>query len=173
MDSNDLERERGITILSKNTSITYKDTKMNIIDTPGHSDFGGEVERVLNMVEGIILVVDSVEGPMPQTRFVLKKALEFGHAVVVVANKIYRPSACPKFVINSTFELFIELNASDEQCVFQAVYASGIKGMAGLSPDNLADDLGPLFETIIRCIPGPKIKKDGSLQMLVTSMQGF
>lgn len=141
MDSNDLERERGITILSKNTSITYKDTKMNIIDTPGHSDFGGEVERVLNMVEGIILVVtilknssicgflsqeiakyfhwfyqvDSVEGPMPQTRFVLKKALEFGHAVVVVVNKIDRPSARPDFVINSTFELFIELNASDEQ----------------------------------------------------------
>lgn len=171
MDSNDLERERGITILSKNTSITYKDTKMNIIDTPGHSDFGGEVERVLNMVEGILLVVDSVEGPMPQTRFVLKKALEFGHAVVVVVNKVDRPSARPEFVINSTFELFIELNASDEQCDFQAVYAIGLTGKAGLSPDNLADDLGPLFETIIRCIPGPKIKKDGSLQMLVTSTE--
>ncbi|KAK9057711.1 hypothetical protein SSX86_022547 [Deinandra increscens subsp. villosa] len=171
MDSNDLERERGITILSKNTSITYKDTKMNIIDTPGHSDFGGEVERVLNMVEGVLLVVDSVEGPMPQTRFVLKKALEFGHAVVVVVNKIDRQSARPEFVINSTFELFIELNASDEQCDFQAVYAIGLTGKAGLSPDNLADDLGPLFETIIRCIPGPKIKKDGSLQMLVTSTE--
>ncbi|XP_071691881.1 putative elongation factor TypA-like SVR3, chloroplastic [Rutidosis leptorrhynchoides] len=171
MDSNDLERERGITILSKNTSITYKDTKMNIIDTPGHSDFGGEVERVLNMVEGILLVVDSVEGPMPQTRFVLKKALEFGHAVVVVVNKVDRASARPEFVINSTFELFIELNASDEQCDFQAVYAIGLSGKAGLSPDNLADDLGPLFETIIRCIPGPKIKKDGSLQMLVTSTE--
>ncbi|CAH1418403.1 unnamed protein product [Lactuca virosa] len=171
MDSNDLERERGITILSKNTSITYKDTKMNIIDTPGHSDFGGEVERVLNMVEGVLLVVDSVEGPMPQTRFVLKKALEFGLAVVVVVNKIDRPSARPEFVINSTFELFIELNASDEQCDFQAVYASGIHGKAGLSPDNLADDLGPLFESIIRCIPGPRIKKDGSLQMLVTSTE--
>ncbi|XP_024968674.1 putative elongation factor TypA-like SVR3, chloroplastic isoform X2 [Cynara cardunculus var. scolymus] len=171
MDSNDLERERGITILSKNTSITYKDTKMNIIDTPGHSDFGGEVERVLNMVEGVLLVVDSVEGPMPQTRFVLKKALEFGLAVVVVVNKIDRSSARPEFVINSTFELFIELNASDEQCDFQAVYAIGISGKAGLSPDNLADDLGPLFETIIRCIPGPRIKKDGSLQMLVTSTE--
>nr|XP_043609321.1 putative elongation factor TypA-like SVR3, chloroplastic [Erigeron canadensis] len=171
MDSNDLERERGITILSKNTSITYKDTKMNIIDTPGHSDFGGEVERVLNMVEGVLLVVDSVEGPMPQTRFVLKKALEFGHAVVVVVNKIDRTSARPEFVINSTFELFIELNASDEQCDFQAVYAIGLSGKAGLSPDNLADDLGPLFETIIRCIPGPKIKKDGALQMLVTSTE--
>ncbi|KAK1288436.1 hypothetical protein QJS10_CPB19g01075 [Acorus calamus] len=171
MDSNDLERERGITILSKNTSIFYKDTKINIIDTPGHSDFGGEVERVLNMVEGVLLVVDSVEGPMPQTRFVLKKALEFGHAVVVVVNKIDRPSARPEFVINSTFELFIELNATDEQCDFQVIYASGIKGKAGLSPDNLADDLGPLFEAIIRCIPEPTIDKDGAMQMLVTSTE--
>ncbi|KAJ6816605.1 uncharacterized protein M6B38_414885 [Iris pallida] len=171
MDSNDLERERGITILSKNTSISYKGTKINIIDTPGHSDFGGEVERVLNMVEGVLLVVDSVEGPMPQTRFVLKKALEFGHAVVVVVNKIDRPSARPEFVINSTFELFIELNATDEQCDFQAIYASGIKGKAGLDPDDLADDLGPLFEAILRCIPEPKIEKDGALQLLVTSTE--
>ncbi|XVE95975.1 hypothetical protein REPUB_Repub02eG0181900 [Reevesia pubescens] len=171
MDSNDLERERGITILSKNTSITYKDAKINIIDTPGHSDFGGEVERILNMVEGVLLVVDSVEGPMPQTRFVLKKALEFGLAVVVVVNKIDRPSARPDFVINSTFELFIELNATDEQCDFQAIYASGIKGKAGLSPDTLAEDLGPLFESIIRCIPGPHIDKDGALQMLATNIE--
>ncbi|GMY14207.1 putative elongation factor TypA-like SVR3, chloroplastic [Fagus crenata] len=171
MDSNDIERERGITILSKNTSITYKDTKINIIDTPGHSDFGGEVERILNMVEGVLLVVDSVEGPMPQTRFVLKKALEFGHAVVVVVNKIDRPSARPDYVINSTFELFIELNATDDQCDFQAIYASGIKGKAGLSPENLAEDLGPLFESIIRCIPGPRIDKDGALQMLVTNTE--
>ncbi|CAL1385080.1 unnamed protein product [Linum trigynum] len=171
MDSNDLERERGITILSKNTSITYKDTKINIIDTPGHSDFGGEVERILNMVEGVLLVVDSVEGPMPQTRFVLKKALEFGHAVVVVVNKIDRPSARPEFVINSTFELFIELNASDEQCDFQSIYASGIQGKAGLSPDDLAEDLGPLFESVIRCIPGPRIEKDGALQMLATNIE--
>ncbi|KAK9921864.1 hypothetical protein M0R45_030360 [Rubus argutus] len=170
MDSNDIERERGITILSKNTSITYKDSKINIIDTPGHSDFGGEVERILNMVEGILLVVDSVEGPMPQTRFVLKKALEFGHAVVVVVNKIDRPSARPDFVINSTFELFIELNATDEQCDFQAIYASGIKGKAGLSADNLSDDLGPLFEAIMRCIPGPAIE-DGALQMLATNIE--
>ncbi|XP_047941500.1 putative elongation factor TypA-like SVR3, chloroplastic [Salvia hispanica] len=171
MDSNDLERERGITILSKNTSITYKDTKINIIDTPGHSDFGGEVERILNMVEGVLLVVDSVEGPMPQTRFVLKKALEFGHSVIVVINKIDRPSARPDFVINSTFELFIELNATDEQCDFQVIYASGLKGQAGLSPENLSDDLGPLFETIVRCIPGPQIAKDGSLQMLATNIE--
>ncbi|KAM3241758.1 hypothetical protein ACQJBY_054501 [Aegilops geniculata] len=171
MDSNDLERERGITILSKNTSITYKGTKINIIDTPGHSDFGGEVERVLNMVEGILLVVDSVEGPMPQTRFVLKKALEFGHAVVVVVNKVDRPIARPEFVVNSTFELFIELNATDEQCDFQTVYAIGLKGKAGISADNLADDLGPLFEAILRCIPEPRIEKDGALQMLVTSTE--
>ncbi|CAM0945824.1 unnamed protein product [Alopecurus aequalis] len=171
MDSNDLERERGITILSKNTSITYKGTKINIIDTPGHSDFGGEVERVLNMVEGILLVVDSVEGPMPQTRFVLKKALEFGHAVVVVVNKVDRPIARPEFVVNSTFELFIELNATDEQCDFQTVYAIGLKGKAGMSADNLADDLGPLFEAILRCIPEPRIEKDGALQMLVTSTE--
>ncbi|KZV50264.1 hypothetical protein F511_23250 [Dorcoceras hygrometricum] len=171
MDSNDLERERGITILSKNTSITYNDTKINIIDTPGHSDFGGEVERILNMVEGVLLVVDSVEGPMPQTRFVLKKALEFGHAVVVVVNKIDRPSARPDYVINSTFELFIELNASDEQCDFQVIYASGLKGKSGLSPENLAEDLGPLFESIVRCIPGPQISKDGTLQMLATNIE--
>ncbi|KAG5080566.1 hypothetical protein AAZX31_02G172100 [Glycine max] len=171
MDSNDLERERGITILSKNTSVTYKDAKINIIDTPGHSDFGGEVERILNMVEGILLVVDSVEGPMPQTRFVLKKALEFGHSVVVVVNKIDRPSARPEYVVNSTFELFIELNATDEQCDFQVIYASGIKGHAGLTPENLAEDLGPLFESIIRCIPGPHIDKDGALQMLVTNIE--
>ncbi|KAK0595294.1 hypothetical protein LWI29_005407 [Acer saccharum] len=166
MDSNNLEHERGITILSKNTSITFKDTKINIIDTPGHSDFGGEVERILNMVEGVLLVVDSVEGPMPQTRFVLKKALEFGLAFVVVVNKIDRPSAHPAYVINSILELFIELNATDEQCDFQAIYASGIQGKAGLSPDNLGEDLGPLFEAVIRCIPGPLIDKDGALQML-------
>ncbi|XP_073287383.1 putative elongation factor TypA-like SVR3, chloroplastic isoform X2 [Primulina huaijiensis] len=171
MDSNDLERERGITILSKNTSITYNDTKINIIDTPGHSDFGGEVERILNMVEGVLLVVDSVEGPMPQTRFVLKKALEFGHAVVVIVNKIDRPSARPDYVINSTFELFIELNASDEQCDFQVIYASGLKGKSGLSPENLSEDLGPLFESIVRCIPGPQIAKDGALQMLATNIE--
>ncbi|CAM9004223.1 unnamed protein product, partial [Rhodiola kirilowii] len=145
MDSNDLERERGITILS-------------------------EVERILNMVEGVLLVVDSVEGPMPQTRFVLKKALEFGLAVVVVVNKIDRPSARPEYVVNSTFELFIELNATDEQCDFQVVYASGIKGKAGLEPENLADDLGPLFESVVRCIPGPRIVKDGALQMLATNI---
>ncbi|MCO5571588.1 hypothetical protein L7F22_025333 [Adiantum nelumboides] len=170
MDSNALERERGITILSKNTAIRYKGTKINIIDTPGHSDFGGEVERVLNMVDGVLLLVDSVEGPMPQTRFVLKKALELGHSVVVVVNKVDRPSARPDFVVNSTFELFVELNATDEQCDFQVIYASGIKGKAGLEADGLADDLGPLFEAILRCIPEPRVDMDGPLQMLVTNL---
>lgn len=170
MDSNALERERGITILSKNTAIRYKGTKINIIDTPGHSDFGGEVERVLNMVDGVLLLVDSVEGPMPQTRFVLKKALELGHSVVVVVNKVDRPSARPDFVVNTTFELFVELNATDEQCDFQVVFASGIKGKAGLEADALADDLGPLFETILRCIPEPRVDMDGPFQMLVTNL---
>lgn len=170
MDSNALERERGITILSKNTAIRYKGTKINIIDTPGHSDFGGEVERVLNMVDGVLLLVDSVEGPMPQTRFVLKKALELGHSVVVVVNKVDRPSARPDYVVNGTFELFVELDATDEQCDFQVVYASGIKGKAGLEADGLADDLGPLFESVLRCIPEPKVDMDGPLQMLVTNL---
>lgn len=170
MDSNALERERGITILSKNTAICYKDTKINIIDTPGHSDFGGEVERVLNMVEGVLLVVDSVEGPMPQTRFVLKKALALGLSVLVVVNKIDRPSARPDFVVNATFELFIELNATDEQCDFQVIYASAVKGQAGLSPEKVGNDLGPLFEAILRFIPEPTIDPDSSLQMLVTNL---
>lgn len=170
MDSNALERERGITILSKNTAICYKDTKINIIDTPGHSDFGGEVERVLNMVEGVLLVVDSVEGPMPQTRFVLKKALELGLSVLVVVNKIDRPSARPDHVVNATFELFIELNATDEQCDFQVIYASGVKGQAGLSPEKVGNDLGPLFEAVLRCIPEPTIDPDSHLQMLVTNL---
>lgn len=170
MDSNALERERGITILSKNTAICYKDTKINIIDTPGHSDFGGEVERVLNMVEGVLLVVDSVEGPMPQTRFVLKKALALGLSVLVVVNKIDRPSARPDFVVNATFELFIELNATDEQCDFQVIYASAVKGQAGLSPEKIGNDLGPLFEAILRFIPEPTIDPDSSLQMLVTNL---
>jgi len=170
MDSNALERERGITILSKNTAIRYKGNKINIIDTPGHSDFGGEVERVLNMVDGVLLLVDSVEGPMPQTRFVLKKALELGHTVVVVVNKVDRPSARVDYVVNTTFELFVELNATDEQCDFQVVYASGIHGKAGLEPDSLADDLEPLFETVLRCVPEPRVDMEGPLQMLITNL---
>ena len=170
MDSNDLERERGITILSKNTAITYNGTKINIIDTPGHSDFGGEVERVLNMVDGVLLLVDSVEGPMPQTRFVLKKALGLGHRVVVVVNKVDRPAARVEWVLNQTFELFCELEATDEQCDFQTVYASGLQGKAGMEAHTLADDLQPMFETVLRCIPQPMVDADAPLQMLVTNL---
>ena len=170
LDSNDLERERGITILSKNTAVTYKETRINIVDTPGHADFGGEVERVLRMTDGVLLLVDSVEGPMPQTRFVLKKALELGIKVLVVVNKIDRPAARPDYVIDNTFELFCDLGAPDELCDFPVVYASGVNGVAGLEPDALADDLTPLFETILEEVPAPKVVLEGPLQMLVTNI---
>jgi GTP-binding protein len=170
MDSNDLERERGITILSKNTAITYKEKKINIIDTPGHADFGGEVERVLNMADGVLLLVDSVEGPMPQTRFVLRKALALNKKVVVVVNKIDRPAARPDYVIDAVFDLFCELEACDEQCDFPVVYASGMSGIAGDEPDNLADDLEPLFEAIIREVPPPQVDVDGPTRMQVCAL---
>ena len=170
MDSNDLERERGITILSKNTAVTYKDKKINIIDTPGHADFGGEVERVLNMVDGVLLLVDSVEGPMPQTRFVLKKALEIGLKVVVVVNKIDREGARPDYVVDTTFDLFCNLGATDEQCEFPVVYASGFQGIAGMEPDQLSDSLEPLFEMIVNEVPAPVGDVTAPLQMLVTNL---
>ncbi|EFN52322.1 hypothetical protein CHLNCDRAFT_36900 [Chlorella variabilis] len=170
MDSNDLERERGITILSKNTAVRYKGNKINIIDTPGHADFGGEVERVLNMADGVLLLVDSVEGPMPQTRFVLRKALELNKKVVVVVNKVDRPAARSDWVVDQTFELFLDLGASDEQCDFPVVYASGIAGIAGDSPDNLADDLEPLFDVIVREVAPPVVQMDAPLQLLVTNL---
>ena len=170
MDSNDLERERGITILSKNTAVTYKDKKINIIDTPGHADFGGEVERVLNMVDGVLLLVDSVEGPMPQTRFVLKKALEIGLKVVVVVNKIDRDGARPDYVVDTTFDLFCNLGATDEQCEFPVVYASGFQGIAGMEPDQLSDSLEPLFEMIVNEVPAPVGDVTAPLQMLVTNL---
>ncbi|KAL4423835.1 hypothetical protein ABPG75_001136 [Micractinium tetrahymenae] len=170
MDSNDLERERGITILSKNTAVRYKGTKINIIDTPGHADFGGEVERVLNMADGVLLLVDSVEGPMPQTRFVLRKALELNKKVVVVVNKVDRPAARCDWVIDQTFELFLDLGASDEQCDFSVVYASGMAGIAGPSPDELADDLEPLFDMIVREVAPPSVQMDAPLQLLVTNL---
>lgn len=170
MDSGDLERERGITILSKNTSITYGETKINIVDTPGHADFGGEVERVLNMVDGVLLLVDSVEGPMPQTRFVLQKALELGQKVVVVVNKIDRDAAQPDVVVDNTFQLFCDLEATDEQCDFPVVYASGFNGIAGMEADKLADDLTPLFDTILSEVNAPVVDKDAPLQMLVTNI---
>lgn len=170
MDSHDLERERGITILSKNTAVRYGNVKINIIDTPGHADFGGEVERVLNMCDGVLLLVDSVEGPMPQTRFVLRKALDLDKKVVVVVNKVDRAAARPDWVVDATFDLFCELAASDEQCDFPVVYASGAAGVAGASPAELADDLAPLFEAIVREVAPPAVKPAAPLQMLVTNL---
>lgn len=170
MDSNDLERERGITILSKNTAIRYNGKKINVIDTPGHADFGGEVERVLNMADGVLLLVDSVEGPMPQTRFVLRKALALNKKVVVVVNKIDRPAARPDYVIDAVFDLFCELDACDEQCDFPVVYASGMSGIAGDEPTQLAEDLGPLFEAIIREVPPPQVDLDGPARMQVCAL---
>src|SRR5450755_540440 len=149
LDSNDIERERGITILAKNTAVTWKGIKINIVDTPGHADFGGEVERVLNMVDGVLLLIDAVEGPMPQTRFVLRKALEMGLRVIVVINKVDRPNAQPEEALNKTFDLFIELGATEEQADFPVVYAIGLTGRAGYEPDKLSADLTPMFETII------------------------
>jgi GTP-binding protein len=171
LDSNALERERGITILSKNTAITYNGVKLNLVDTPGHADFGGEVERVLNMVDGALLLIDSVEGPMPQTRFVLRKALELGLRIIVVINKIDRPNARIDDVLNETFDLFIELGANDEQVDFPVVYAIGLHGKAGLTPDTLSDDLAPLFETIIEEVPAPTIEADAPPRMLVTTLE--
>jgi GTP-binding protein len=175
MDSNDLERERGITILAKNTAIsiwdeeTQQQVKINIVDTPGHADFGGEVERVMNMVDGVLLLVDAAEGPMPQTRFVLKKALEMGHKAVVVINKVDRKDAETDRVLNDTFDLFIELGATDEQADFPVIYAQATSARAGLTPD-LGPDLQPLFKTILNHIPTPKVDPDAPFQMLVTTL---
>lgn len=170
MDSNALERERGITILAKNTAITFNGIKINVIDTPGHADFGGEVERVLNMCDGVVLLVDSVEGPMPQTRFVLKKALQLNKKVLVVVNKIDRPAARPEWVVDHTFELFMDLGANDDQCDFPVVYASGVKGIAGSSPEDMAEDLQPLFEMIVKAVPPPTVQPDAPLQLLATNI---
>ena len=156
MDSNDIEKERGITILSKNTAIHYKDTKINIVDTPGHADFGGEVERVLKMVDGVILLVDAFDGPMPQTRFVLSKALALDLVPIVVINKIDRPGARPTEIEDEILELFMDLDASDEQLDFKVVYASGKNGFAKLSLDDENVDMQPLFETILETVPEPK-----------------
>ena len=175
MDSNDLERERGITILAKNTAISIWDAhsnqqvKINIVDTPGHADFGGEVERVMNMVDGVLLLVDAAEGPMPQTRFVLKKALEMGHKAIVVINKVDRRDAEPERVLNQTFDLFIELGATDEQADFPIVYTRATGGQAGDTP-VLGDNLEPLFQAILRHIPPPKVDLDAPLRVLVTSL---
>eukprot|EP00522_Entomoneis_paludosa_P018890 CAMPEP_0172441376 /NCGR_PEP_ID=MMETSP1065-20121228/1911_1 /TAXON_ID=265537 /ORGANISM="Amphiprora paludosa, Strain CCMP125" /LENGTH=651 /DNA_ID=CAMNT_0013190713 /DNA_START=106 /DNA_END=2061 /DNA_ORIENTATION=- len=172
MDSEDQERERGITILAKNLAVMYNGVKMNILDTPGHADFGGEVERVLNMADGVLLVVDSVEGPKPQTRFVLDKALQKGMKALVVVNKIDRPSARPEYVVDKVFDLFCELGASDEQTDFRVVYASGLNGIAGHEPDTLKEDMSPLFDAILEAIDGPTIEKEEpeALQALVSNI---
>ena len=170
MDSNDIERERGITILSKNTAVTYKDTKINIIDTPGHADFGGEVERVLKMVNGVVLVVDAFEGAMPQTRFVLKKALELNLPVIVCINKIDRPEARPEEVIDEVLELFIELDANEEQLDCPFVFASAKQGFAKLNMDDESDSMQPLFETIIDYIPAPEGDENADTQVLISTI---
>lgn len=170
MDSNDLERERGITILAKNTSVKYGNYKINVVDTPGHADFGGEVERILKMVNGVVLLVDAYEGTMPQTRFVLSKALELGHRAVIVINKIDRPDARIKEVCDEVLELLMELNASEEQLDSPFVYCSGRDGVASLEPDERGEDLVPLFETIVRHIPAPSGDENGPVQMLVSAL---
>ena len=170
MDSNDLERERGITILAKNTAVHYKGVKINIVDTPGHADFGGEVERILKMVNGVILLVDAAEGPMPQTRFVLSKALELGHKVIVVVNKIDRPDQRIHEVMDEVLELLLDLNATDEQFESPTLFCSGRQGTASYDPDQPGTDLTPLFETILNYIPAPEADVDAPFQMLVSAI---
>ena len=170
MDNNDLERERGITILAKNTSIQYGDTKINIIDTPGHADFGGEVERVLKMVNGVLLLVDAAEGPMPQTRFVLQKALELGHKVIVVVNKVDKPDARIDEVLDEVLDLLISLDASDEQLDSPVLFCSGRDGTAALTPDGPRESLQPLFEKILEHMDAPEVDAEGPSQMLVSSI---
>ena len=170
MDSNDLERERGITILAKNTAIQYGDTKINIVDTPGHADFGGEVERILKMVNGVILLVDAAEGPMPQTRFVLSRALELGHRVIVVVNKIDRPDQRIHEVIDEVLELLMDLDATDEQLDSPMLFCSGRQGTASVQPDEAGSDLKPLFDTILEYIPAPDVDEEAPFQMLVSSI---
>lgn len=170
MDSNDLEKERGITILAKNTALTYEGTRINIVDTPGHADFGGEVERVLGMVDGVVLLVDAVDGPMPQTRFVTKKALALGLRPIVVINKVDRPSARPDWVINQTFDLFANLGATDEQLDFPVVYASALNGFAMLDMAKPTDNMRAVFETILSHVPSPSGDPDAPLQMQVSAL---
>ena len=170
MDSNDLEKERGITILAKNTSITYQDVRINIVDTPGHADFGGEVERIMSMVDAVLLLVDAVDGPMPQTRFVTEKAFAFGLKPIVVVNKIDRDGAEPYRVIDEVFDLFDNLGASDEQLDFSVIYSSAIQGVAGSEPDNVAADMTPLLDLIVKEVPAPEVDETGFLQMQISSL---
>ena len=170
MDSNDLERERGITILAKNTAVNYNGVKINIIDTPGHADFGGEVERILKMVNGVILLVDAAEGPMPQTRFVLQRALELNHRVIVVVNKIDKPDARISEVIDEVLELLIDLGANDEQLDSPMLFCSGRAGTASEDMDVAGTDLKPLFNKILEYIPAPEGDEEGDLQLLISSI---
>ncbi len=170
MDSNDLEKERGITILSKNTAIRWKDYRVNIVDTPGHADFGGEVERVLSMVDSVLILVDAMDGPMPQTRFVTQKAFAMGFKPIVVVNKVDRPGARPDWVVNQTFDLFDRLGATEEQLDFPIVYASALHGYAGLNSDVRDGNMDPLFDAIIQHVPPPPVDMDGPFQMRVTSL---
>src|SRR5438128_5103989 len=170
MDSNDLERERGITIVAKNCAIRYGDTHINIVDTPGHADFGGEVERVLSMVDGVLLLVDAVEGPMPQTRFVTRKALAQGLKPIVVVNKVDRPGARAEWVVNQTFDLFDKLGASEDQLDFPIVYASALYGYASLDPAVPGTDMRPLFETILARVPAPSGDPEAPLQFQVSAL---
>ncbi|MFK8048579.1 MAG: translational GTPase TypA [Halioglobus sp.] len=170
MDSNDQERERGITILAKNTALQWNDYRINIVDTPGHADFGGEVERVLSMVDSVLLLVDAVDGPMPQTRFVTSKAFEQGLNPIVVVNKIDRPGARPDWVVDQMFDLFDRLGASDEQLDFPIIFASAIEGISGLDHEDMATDMTPLFETVIEKVPAPEVNSDGPLQMQISAL---
>ncbi|HFD11131.1 MAG TPA: GTP-binding protein, partial [Crenotrichaceae bacterium] len=170
MDSNDQEKERGITILAKNTAIHWKDYKINIVDTPGHADFGGEVERILSMVDSVLLLVDAVDGPMPQTRFVSQKALAMGLQPIVVVNKIDRDGARPDWVVDQTFDLFDHLGASDEQMDFHTIYTSALQGYAGMQSDVRDGDMQPLFELIVNDVPPPAVDLDGPFQMQISSL---
>ena len=170
MDNNAIEKERGITILAKNTSMYYKDVKINVVDTPGHADFGGEVERVLKMVDGVLLLIDSFEGPMPQTRFVLQHALALGLPVIIVINKMDRPDARCEEVYNEAFDLMIDLGADESQLDTPVVYASARTGVATLDPSVPSEDLRPLFETILKYIPAPKGDPDAPVQMLISTI---
>ncbi|WP_417526403.1 GTP-binding protein, partial [Marinomonas shanghaiensis] len=170
MDSNDQEKERGITILAKNTSIMWNDYRINIVDTPGHADFGGEVERVLSMVDSVLLLVDAVDGPMPQTRFVTSKAFERGLRPIVVINKIDRPGARPDWVMDQVFDLFDSLGATEDQLDFPVIYASAINGISGNDPENMAEDMTPLYQMIVDSVPVPNVDPDGMFQMQISAL---
>jgi len=170
MDSNDQERERGITILAKNTAIGWRDYRINIVDTPGHADFGGEVERVLSMVDSVLLLVDAVDGPMPQTRFVTQKAFQHGLRPIVVINKIDRDEARPSWVLDQTFDLFDKLGATEAQLDFPVVYASALRGFSGLEPAHMGSDMTALFEAVVKHCPAPDVDIDGPLQLQVSQL---